>query len=399
MNMINTYLLPSYEGNIRKMYLVKMLSNMHFISAILVPFFTQWGGITFAQILYLNSAFMFFVFILEIPTGTIADFFGRKRSMQISCFVTCAAVLTYIIYPNFYVFLAAEFIFAIGAALMSGADSAFIYDTLKELDREQESKRTFSTAESFKLAGILIGAFFGSFIAKIDLRAPFLLMAVPIAMAGLITFILKEPSTFSTEKRKSYRKTLLEGIDYFIKNRELKILALDMLLVAAISWLVIWFYQVFLMRANVDVKYFGSVHSAMALAQIIVIQNFTGIERLFGDKRTLLTLGAIIPGICFILMGSINSVPILITAIVLASGFGLSRTPLFISYMNKFIPSDKRATVLSVTSMLRMISISITNIAAALLSEWSVPWTIILFGFLLCLFPFIIQTKEYHLID
>ncbi len=397
--MTDRYFIPSFSGNIRKMYLVKMLANMHFISAILVPFFTEWGGITFSQVLYLNAAFMFFVFILEVPTGTIADFFGRKVSMQISCFMSCGAVLIYISYPDFYVFLAAEFIFAVGASLMSGADSAFIYDTLKELGRSTESKGIFGRTESFKLAGILIGAFFGSFIAKINLKAPFLFMAVPIGIAGLITFTLKEPSTFNREKKKSYGKTLLEGINYFIKKHELKILVLDMVLVGALSWLVIFFYQVFLMRANVDVKYFGSVHSAMALSQILIIQNFTGIEKIFGDKRTLLNLGAIVPGICFIIMGSIKYVPVLITAIVLAAGFGLSRTPLFISYMNKFIPSDKRATVLSVTSMLRMIAISIMNLLAALLSEWSVPWTIILFGCLLCLFPFAVRIKEAHLID
>ena len=397
--MINTYLMPSFELNIRKMYLVKMLSNMHFISAILVPFFTEWGGISFSQVLYLNAAFMFFVFMLEVPTGTIADFFGRKVSMQISCFVSCVAVLTYISYPDFYVFLAAEFIFAVGASLMSGADSAFIYDTLKELGRSQESKRIFGRTESFKLAGILIGAFFGSFIAKINLKAPFLFMAVPIGLAGLITFTLKEPSTFITEKKKSYGKTLLEGMSYFINKRELKILVLDMVLVGAMSWLVIYFYQVFLMGVNVDVKYFGSVHSAMALSQILIIQNFTGIEKLFGDKRTLLSLGAVVPGICFIIMGSVKNVPVLIAAIVLAAGFGLSRTPLFISYMNKYIPSDKRATVLSVTSMLRMITISIINILAALLSDWSIPWTIILFGCLLCVFPFTVRIKEDHLID
>lgn len=172
-----------------------------------------------------------------------------------------------------------------------------------------------------------------------------------------------------------------------------------MVLVGAMSWLVIFFYQVFLIRANLDVKYFGPVHSAMALAQILIIQNFAGIEKISGNKRTLLTLGAIVPGICFVIMGSIKYVPVLITAILLASGFGLSRTPLFISYMNKFIPSDKRATVLSVTSMLRMIAISIMNILAALLSEWSVPWTIILFGCLLCLFPFAFRIKETQLID
>ena len=43
------------------------------------PSFTEWGGITFTQIMFLQGWFMAMIFIFEIPTGSIADYFGRKK--------------------------------------------------------------------------------------------------------------------------------------------------------------------------------------------------------------------------------------------------------------------------------------------------------------------------------
>ena len=52
--------------------------------SVLVLFFTEWGGITLQQALILQSWFMGWMFLLEIPTGTVADYFGRKISLVLS---------------------------------------------------------------------------------------------------------------------------------------------------------------------------------------------------------------------------------------------------------------------------------------------------------------------------
>jgi MFS family permease len=66
------------------------------------------GRRQFSQVLFLNSWYMFCVFVLEIPTGTVADFFGRKISIFLGSVVYILAVIVYVSYPNFYVFLAGE---------------------------------------------------------------------------------------------------------------------------------------------------------------------------------------------------------------------------------------------------------------------------------------------------
>ena len=393
----------SFKANIRKLYVVKFLYNMYFISAVLVPFFTQWGRIKFSQILFLNAWFMFWNFLLEIPTGTVADFFGRKVSMVLGCIVGAVGALFYASYPNFVIFLTGEVIFSISFTLLSGADEALLYDTLKELNQSQQSKQAFSRMESFKLAGIVVGAVAGSVIAKtLGLRMPMVLHAVPLTIGALLSLSLKEPRVHEKKPAmsfRSYKKILSEGVKFFWRNKILKILTLDMVIVFAFAWIIIWFYQALLMNAGIDIAYFGIVHALMSLSQILIINNFIRIEKWLGSKKRLLFISAFLTGISFILLGITRYAPLVIGAVLLSGGFGLSRGPLFSSYMNKFIPSDKRATILSTTSMLRTFAIVVANSLSGLLADWSIPYTLLILGTGIIVFSFLSKIKEEHLID
>jgi len=128
----------SYESNIWKMYVFKFLVSLHFIGGVLVPFFMDWGKISFTQIMILQSWFMLWIFIMEVPTVTIADYFGRKYSLLLGCIVNIITVIIYTITPNFYLFLVGEFLWATSAALFSGADDAFVYDSLKKCGKAKE---------------------------------------------------------------------------------------------------------------------------------------------------------------------------------------------------------------------------------------------------------------------
>ena len=341
--------------------------------------------------------------MLEIPTGTIADFLGRKVSVIMGCIIAVIGIMVYVSHPNFIIFLTAEAIYAISYTLLSGADEALIYDSLKEIKQTHISKNVFSKMESFKLAGIVVGAAAGSVIAKIyGLRMTLILQAIPITIAFLLSLTFKEPRISGkklTMSFRTYKKILSDGVKYFLGNRILKILTLDMVIVFAFAWIIIWFYQALLKSAGIDITYFGIVHAFMSLAQIFIISNFIRLEKWLGAKRRLLFLGAFITGILYILLSITRFAPLVITAIILSAGFGLSRGPLFSNYMNKHIPSDKRATVLSTTSMLRTFSIVIVNITAGLLADWSIPNTLMILGIAIIIFSFLSKIKEEHLID
>jgi MFS family permease len=118
-----------------------------------------------------------------------------------------------------------------------------------------------------------------------------------------------------------------------------------------------------------------------------------------GSKKRLLFLSAFLTGAFFIVLGVTSYAPVVIAGIILGAGFGLSRGPLFSNYMNKYIPSDRRATILSTTSMLRTFSIVVVNTVSGLLADWSIPYTLLVLGMVVIGFSFLSKIKEEDLID
>jgi MFS family permease len=390
--------MSTYKDNLWKMYLLEFFRGLHFIGGVLVPFFTVWAGISLTQVFLLQSWFMMWVFLLEIPTGTIADRFGRKTSISLACFTAVIAPLVYASYPIFAVFLLGEFIWALGSALFSGANEALIYDTLKKIKQEKLSKKFFAKTRSMHLIALMIAAPIGSLIAQyIGLRETMLFLAAPMFVSFIVSLTLKEPPVI--RKQEKYLKILKDGVKFFTTHRVLKLLALDVVIIHALCWSIIWLYQPMLMQYGVKIVYFGIVHSLLVLSQIVVMNKYSWFEEKLSGKRRYIVFSSIIAGTMLILAGIANHVYIFMGAVIVLTGFGISRRPLFYSYMNKYIPSNKRATVMSTVSMLGTISIAITYPLIGRSAEWSLNYTMIMLGIVVILFSLISRVEESMLID
>jgi MFS family permease len=382
------------------MYLFKFLRSLHFIGGVLVPFFMDWGRLSFVKIMILQSFFVISLSLLEIPTGAVADYLGRKTSLVFSALITSAAALIYSSYPNFFVFMLGEFLWALGGALMSGADEAIIYDSLKKIKSEKQSKKIFGKYNSFQMAALMISAPFGSAIAAyIGLRQTMMFMSIPFFLAFLLTLTLKEPKLSEKSIKKKYLETLFSGVKYVKNHKILKILAVDNISIAVLTFFAIWTYQPLLQQLNVPILYFGLVHAAISGIQIPFMRNFEKLEKIFGSKKKYLLLSAIITGISFILLGINTIIPVTIILLMMIAGFGLSRQTLFQSYLNKYIESHNRATVISTFSMIGRIIMGIIYPFIGLLVEWSLNYTLMIVGLMIIIFALISKVEEKHLVD
>ncbi|MBN2421750.1 MFS transporter [Candidatus Woesearchaeota archaeon] len=387
----------NYKSNIWKMYLANFFASLHFIGGVLVPFFTDWGKLTLTQVMILQAWFMLCIVIMEVPSGAIADFIGRKKTLAIALIINIIGIFIYTSRPYFFIFMIGEFCWASAGALFSGAHEAFIYDTLKIIKKTKDSKKVFARFESSKLIGMIVSAPVGSIIASIyGLRATMFFIIYPLFITFIIVLSLKEPVLY--KKSKNYFKILKKGVRSFYKNKTLNILAFDMVSIASISYFIIWLYQPVLKQLNINISYFGVVHALLALAQVIVINSYSFFERILSKKKTIF-LTAFLTGAMFIISGLSKTGLLAIPAIILVAGFGLSRRPLFISYMNKFIPSSERATILSAVSMVRRLVLVIVNPIVGLLADWSLNFTLIILGCAAILFSLISRVEEEHLID
>jgi len=388
-----------YESNLWKLKGIRLLFWMHFFAAVLIPFYTDWGGLKLSEVLFLNSWFMLWNFLLEVPTGTVADFLGRKASLMAGCLSGAVAAVLYVSKPDIYVFMLAEIAFAVAFTLHSGADEALAYDSLKLSGREHEAKQTLAALESFKLTGIIAGTIAGGFIAaRFGYAASMSLYIFPALAAFVLACMLKEPPVREVgEVRPGYLTILREGGRFFAQSPVLLLLTVELALTNALAWGLIWLFQPLLAAAGVPVAYYGIVHAVTCGGQIVFLNNVGRLETWLGSKRSLLVVSTLISGGAFVLLGLMHYWAAVVVLIVIGFAFSLPRIPVFSAYMNRYIPSDKRATVLSLTSMCRTLAIVVVNPIIGLLADWSVSYTMMILGSGLLVAGFFSRIEERHL--
>lgn len=377
--------MTKYSSTVYKYYLFTFLRDLSFFSAVLIPFYTQWGRISLTQAQILQSWFMFWIVIMEVPTGAVADLVGRKWSLVLGSVFVTFSVLIYGSVPSFGIFLLGEFLFAIAAAFTSGADDALLYDSLKERGQEGESKNIFGKANAIHLLGIMVAAPLGSLIAfKFGLNAPMLATAIPFLLSGLVALSIKEPKVFDkTSEARRYLTIAKDGFLFFYKHKKLRLLAFDGVAVASAAYFVVWLYQPMLSKSGLSIAYFGLVHAFLVACEILISASFVRLEKFFGSPKKFLSIGAALTALGFAVVAVFPNVYTVLLFVALAGGFGLTRLEYLSSFMNSFIPSRERATVLSSISMFKRFALVILNPIVGFTADRSLT----LAPLLVCLLP------------
>jgi MFS family permease len=338
------------------------------------------------------------MFLFEIPTGVIADRFGRKTSLILSGLVTGIAALIYASYANFWIFALGEVLWAIGSTLASGADSALVYDSLKQNNGEKKSKSIFNRIESIGLVAMMISAPLGSLVAKqFGINWAMILTSIPMFLAVVIGLSFKEPPTGEKKEHRNYFKILKTGLQYFREHRILKILTLDYVAIITLSFFLIWVYQVVLKNLNFPLEYYGFVHAGIVIAEIIVLNSIIKIEVALNSKKKYILFSYLLVGVCYLILAFSMNIYIAIACMLIIGGFGMTMKPLFYSYMNKYIESKNRATVLSAVSMSKSIVAAISNVIFGYLVDWNVKYALFGIGLIVIIFAISSKLREEHL--
>lgn len=381
------------QVNLSRNYLYAFFKDFSFFTAVIVPFFTDWGHLSLLQVQLIQSWFSFWVFVLEIPTGAVADKIGRKTALAIGSSVTGLAVLIYGTFPSIAIFLVAEFLFALGYTLTSGADQALLYDTLKEKNKEGESKKVLGRADAFHKAGIMLAAPFGSLIAaQYGINAPMLSSAIPFFIAAIIGWSITEPRVNSESQSPKYGQIVKKGFQTIRHNKVVRTLAIDSLLVSGAAYFLIWLNQPLQLFVGIPVSYLGFTYALMMGIEILVLSNFTFFEKILGTGNSYIKKTALLTSLGFFAAAITPSYWTVALFILLVGGFGYTRATYITSIANKYISSTDRATVLSSISMLRRFAIVMLNPVIGFAADHSLSLALFLVG-LLPLATFLIKEE------
>ena len=177
MQSIKAFIQPSYESNIPKFFIYRVIYNFMLFLPVWVIFLQRKHDLTLTQVTLLDSAFWLTMALTEVPTGAVADTLGRKQSQIIGMILVTVSILLFGLAPNYPLLILANSLWAFAITFISGADLAFFYDTLRELGREAEYPRYRGMLSAMVMASIAVSSLLGGLLGEISLVATFLVTA------------------------------------------------------------------------------------------------------------------------------------------------------------------------------------------------------------------------------
>lgn len=159
-----------------------------------------------AQLKMIQSAASF---LLEFPTGVIADVLGRRNSLLISTLAGLTAFLLYSQGSHFLSFALAEVSLSLCLCFWSGAYEAYSIDSAGLGSHSAQINRFFHLNSAINTACILGAGFVGAWLAKWNSSTPFLLAAAGFALLGIWLFLaFPRDQRVSNQGVKSQRRSL-----------------------------------------------------------------------------------------------------------------------------------------------------------------------------------------------
>ena len=147
------------KQQIRTIYGISALEALHIAGASWVALLAARGFSVF-EIGILESIFHVVSMCFEIPSGAVADAFGRKRTMAASEVLMILSILGMLCSDTFWSVAASIGISALSYNRASGTREALAYDTLKENGQEQEYDRFASMEMVIYRLGSATAVFF-----------------------------------------------------------------------------------------------------------------------------------------------------------------------------------------------------------------------------------------------
>jgi MFS family permease len=105
--------------------------------------------------------------VLEIPSGALADTFGRRRVLLVGAALTAASLGTFAVAQSLPAFMASLAALGTGRALISGALEAWYVDSLRALDPAAPLTRGLSRGTAAEATALGLGALAGGAIVSL----------------------------------------------------------------------------------------------------------------------------------------------------------------------------------------------------------------------------------------
>ena len=336
------------KKNVNKNYIYTLLQNVDLTRGIWMIYLAS-KGMSLTQLGLLETIFHITSFFMEVPTGAVADIFGRKISRILGRILSLISVML-LLAANSFLWFAISFVFtALSYNLESGAGDALIYDSLKEIGEEGKYMKISGNKELFYQTAGIISFFIGGYLATKSYNLAFRLTIIIAVITIVQSFTFKEPTIGrkQVEKDNTFIKQLKESISVVKRNPKIGFLIIFVEIIMAFCTCLFFYLQNYLKGNGYSEAIIGIIYAASSLAAALGATQTHRIEEKIKEKGMLLIVPIITVACIWGVALSKYHYVFFILLMITESFIYVSTS----DYINKMIPSENRATILSFASM------------------------------------------------
>ncbi len=366
------------------------------------------AGLNNAEAFAANAFFTAGMVIFEVPTGALADTWGRRTSYLLGAATLLCSTLLYLAmwraHAPLWGWAIASILLGLGFTFFSGATEAWLVDALAFSGYKASLESVLARGQVVGGAAMLTGSVAGGVIAQVtNLAVPYMLRSACLGLTLVAAFFLMKDLGFAPDRSKrpleEVRRVVHASLEYGWWNPPVRWLMLAGLGAGGVSVFAFYALQPYLLELYGDRKAFGVAGLAAAIvagSQMVAGLVVPRVRRLF-HRRTDALIAAYSIGIASLaLMGMTANFGV---AIVLLVVWGLTfsmEMPIRQAYLNGIIPSAQRATVLSFDNLMASAGGVVAQPALGRASDlWGYPAAyVISAGIQLAAAPFLVLARR-----
>lgn len=365
--------------NLRLLYAFWFLRDFQLWIPVWIVFLTLDRGFSLTEVTVAEGLFLVAVVALEVPTGAVADHWGRSKSLALGAMVLGVCVLLFALINSFALLLTSFLLWSLAATLMSGADSALLFDTLKAAGREGEYERLAGRGTALRWAGAALATLLGGPVAALtDVSLTIYLGAATCVLTALAAFAIHEPvhrpAAGESHGTAGYWRSIGHAFGEASRDAGLRSVILLTGVTFAALESVGYLTQPYLVDRGIEVGVlFSLLQVPLIFAGVLGSLFAVRMQARVGNAGTL--LGIPVAGSIFFaalaLTPGLGAYAVLPLVYVLSS----SLQPLATGYINRRVGSARRATVLSIHSMSASLVLAALSPALGFTTDrWGIPW-------------------------
>ncbi|SDJ50990.1 MFS transporter [Salimicrobium halophilum] len=255
------------KRNIRFIYLYIFLAQLFFDRALWVIYLNE-QGMSMTEIGVIEALMHLSVVLLEVPTGIIADLYGRKVSLFIGNVMSIGYGTFMLVGDSFSLFGLALVTLGVSVTFQSGAEEALAYDTLKEYGEEKKYTSIMGNMIALALISLSIAKLLGGWLAEIDFTYVYAGVIISHIAALVPIFFLHEPPREKPEKmsiREQWLSQLKTGTQVWKKHPSIHVPIVFFVSLGAVAVIIVFYGQEYFVRLGLSPLWIGAIFTVEGL--------------------------------------------------------------------------------------------------------------------------------------